>query len=1304
MPGPAESSGSSNPFFSQQVLPACDKLVRSVRPQLRSTEVSGALVDLGNLLDPVASLSLSHAAYILHQVFIAREALIHHFSSSSSSDDNPYQAFPDSVIRGIARVTRLLVTLCPTLLKDPEVFTEVSQPLLLSLPKEGYTNALEIIQCLRSILPIPESSLDAFLHPLDPPSISSSFQHSITEESRLQVHMLLQPHLASSSSFQISLAFWVSRLGPFLAPSAPPKVIVCTAHTIAALLLFLGPMSIDRITLFFPFLASTLATAIVKTSPSGPGGRVPALTSLLNVLGALLEMVLSDMTTFDLARQEEQERQQRSGEQGDQRGDDLDSLLASLASSPTREDGSTSSSSQSSSNQKREGSPPAQSSIVRDLKWFNEVTARVHQLLCPVLSVSFIGQPDSRIRLPSLSLVHLCIARCAKSLRISLPQLVNVCLLATQDSNGEVRSLAWRIMAEEIRPRPEFLPLRLSLCQGLYDAIIDLPKAILGRERSKPLSSSFSSSMSPMELAKHITGIISALGEANGTMSEDVALAWPHALEHLPYALELGEEDKGPGLAGNLMVEMQDSNTSFGSSGPPARLGVPGTVFGQEIRFRWMDEATALCVGQAIEACSRSGATGPILSATIEALRSPQIIDSTLQGGCIWLSLCIIRGGLKGKWSPEKRDQGSGVTLSLYPILALSSQSSFPPSSSSLFPSGEISTWIAEEPEGSLGWEEVLGYTRAFLRECALLPNLTLPTSQTGAKALVAHRRESGLPPLPEDIALNPERNALVVSLTLLVMGELSAILGEMDPQGFLEEDLPPLLHPLLRSLGDTGCWGVQEGARRALRMVTLAAGYGEEPRSLLLDHVDYVMDEGSQRLIELRHDPSVTWMLEAVMGVAGPKVLPYIGDILEDILDALSRYRSSQYLRSRLVQLLSSLVDGVIRPGLEEELGLDNEGDDEMTRPRIKEKLGMKRRVVESIIQAISPSTPMKTRENEEREEEMMRVHEEGMGKEDEDAAIPRMIQSTPGTEEIGRYFLEKAWKNENGEEGEEEEEEEGGTAKEEKHTREEEESLPPLSRSARYAMNILQAMQHHLSAEDPNLRILALRTLSRAMGAFGGLRKPEWDAVLLPMAHETWTLLLPRLQEGESGGIWVRVEGYRLVGELCRVCGSFLWRRWEQDVWPGIRQALTKLEGPSGSRSVRMEGGGGDKALCKAMLQCVQHALGTLVKGKRLPAVSEEMALGIRPWLALGCSGSPEVVEGARKAMSALGQVDPDIVWVYLQGCGEEKDAGPTLHWEGHGPFSPQSLPLFLQEQRPFTSKDDSVVKGLLNDLTTY
>lgn len=115
-------------------------------------------------------------------------------------------------------------------------------------------------------------------------------------------------------------------------------------------------------------------------------------------------------------------------------------------------------------------------------------------------------------------------------------------------------------------------------------------------------------------------------------------------------------------------------------------------------------------------------------------------------------------------------------------------------------------------------------------------------------------------------------------------------------------------LYPVVHHLGDPSPQ-VQSHAIITLNNITTACEYSSA-KELLLDNVDYMINAISLKLNIFDLSPQAPVVLNMMLKLVGPRLVPFLDDLVESIFDMLDGYHENQQLCEDLFSVLSTVVD----------------------------------------------------------------------------------------------------------------------------------------------------------------------------------------------------------------------------------------------------------------------------------------------------------------------------------------------------------------------------------------------------------
>ncbi|KAK9900514.1 hypothetical protein P389DRAFT_13743 [Cystobasidium minutum MCA 4210] len=475
----------------------------------------------------------------------------------------------------------------------------------------------------------------------------------------------------------------------------------------------------------------------------------------------------------------------------------------------------------------------------------------------------------------------------------------------------------------------------------------------------------------------------------------------------------------------------------------------------------------------------------------------------------------------------------------------------------------------------------------------------------------------------------------------------LLAVSAQLLRQDF-QRHMMHVLYPLLRALcpsSESRLGLLQAHAYCTLHRISTSMGY-ETPSKMLVSNVDYILNSisahlrGTTTLSTGALDPLAPSVLVSVIELAGEDILPYLGDAVDEIFDALDRWHAYDLLVSELLRVLDRLVNIC---QVEEPTASD-------------EQEARGRAIAEVQKMQPNPETDLDSFEQwfKTRNNDRLRF------KSETEKNLPDNLDDLP--ERNPRQPFAELTKDPAAE-GEEHEGSEGDQAADQP---EKEEKEVPLTKSQALVLAILRKSLYFLSHSSAFLRarVIALITSSIPILA-------DRTSDFLPEIHRFWPYILARLDDGfERSPAFVLLEVMRLLIALMKYRGDFMNSRILKDVMPRLR---TLVQRHNFQPSTKNQFTNAYRTL-KAIIELVTVAL------RDVPGVSGQdlwtVAVLFRPFLST--SIDPEIRKEAHALYQALGQLDSDLVWLALaSGLGQVGDLS-VLAVPGWRPDEPEVLRL--------------------------
>lgn len=342
--------------------------------------------------------------------------------------------------------------------------------------------------------------------------------------------------------------------------------------------------------------------------------------------------------------------------------------------------------------------------------------------------------------------------------------------------------------------------------------------------------------------------------------------------------------------------------------------------------------------------------------------------------------------------------------------------------------------------------------------------------------------------------------------------------------------ELIDVLYPIATFMG-SAVPQLREHAVVALNNIATACGY-PNVADLVIDNVDYMLNSISLKLNTFDISPASTQVLKMMIKLTGPKLVPFLGDVVDAIFAALDNYHGYALFVENLFDVLAEVV---VQGSKSNILLLEDE-----SRP----KLDHRKRGPEPVpLQEI---------------EDFL----------DRRQARKRRRDAGDDSEQLEIHYPKKPWKesetddNKEGEDGEESDEEPS-----------QEVEKKPLPKTPTFTLltRITDLTQHYLTSPTPALRKSLLDLLAIVCPALS----PEEDT-FLPLVNAIWPVLLARLYDSEP---FVVTAACRALAALFASAGDFLSSRVKTEWWDGLGKwcAKTKTNYQNHSRKAGGSGGSG-------------------------------------------------------------------------------------------------------------------------------
>lgn len=340
--------------------------------------------------------------------------------------------------------------------------------------------------------------------------------------------------------------------------------------------------------------------------------------------------------------------------------------------------------------------------------------------------------------------------------------------------------------------------------------------------------------------------------------------------------------------------------------------------------------------------------------------------------------------------------------------------------------------------------------------------------------------------------------------------------------------ELIDVLYPIATFMG-SDVPQLREHAVVALNSIATACGYSNVA-DLVIDNVDYMLNSISLRLNTFDISPASTQVLKMMINLTGPKLVPFLGDVVDSLFAALDNYHGYPVFVENLFNVLGEVV---VQGSKSNILLLEDE-----SRPRLDHR---KRRPEPVELQEI---------------EELL----------DRRQARKRRLDMGDDSEQLEIHHPKKPWK-----EAEADDTKEGDEGEESDEEPSQEAEKKPLPKTTTYTLltRITDLTQHYLTSPTPSLRKSLLDLLAIVCPALS----PEEDA-FLPIVNAVWPVLLARLYDSEP---FVVTAACRALSALFSSAGDFLSSRIKTEWWDGLGRWCAKTK--TNYQGHRKTGGSGGK-----------------------------------------------------------------------------------------------------------------------------
>ena len=330
---------------------------------------------------------------------------------------------------------------------------------------------------------------------------------------------------------------------------------------------------------------------------------------------------------------------------------------------------------------------------------------------------------------------------------------------------------------------------------------------------------------------------------------------------------------------------------------------------------------------------------------------------------------------------------------------------------------------------------------------------------------------------------------------------EVLALRSCQQKQDFRPE-LVDALYPVVERLGSEAVL-LREHALTSLDIIAIACNY-QRSSDLVIHNVDYLVNSVALKFNTFDISPQTPHVILMMIKLCGPKLIPYLDDLIESIFSALASFHGYP----RLVESLFSALDAIVDEG--------RKGD---ALPSIKDSVK-----ADSWTTLRSPTTISQVA-NILKQQFQRRSNSQDTFPD----AVALAQKYFTGTDDENGDYLEHLQPS---------------------NAAERASQLP--SKTDVTVQSIVRIGQHYLTHESPKIRRQLLRLTATGCGI---LSRNEDE--LFPLVNEIWPVVVKRLYDDEP---FVRIAACETVSDMFRYAGDFVASRVDNE-WPDIRSLYQRV-----------------------------------------------------------------------------------------------------------------------------------------------
>lgn len=342
---------------------------------------------------------------------------------------------------------------------------------------------------------------------------------------------------------------------------------------------------------------------------------------------------------------------------------------------------------------------------------------------------------------------------------------------------------------------------------------------------------------------------------------------------------------------------------------------------------------------------------------------------------------------------------------------------------------------------------------------------------------------------------------------------EVTAFAASRLGQSFRPE-LIDVLYPISTFLGSSHP-ELRDRAITTLNSLAASCGY-RHVSELIIDNVDYMVNSVSLRLNQFDISPASTKVLTMMIRLTGPKLLPFLDDVVAGIFAALDNYHGYTAFVESLFGVLSEVVEQGVKPG---RLLIENG----QAKPVDHRKRPLESSGIDDTLSFLDKRA--KRKKDLEEEEEVY---------------------------EVIRGHPQNAWKSAKEELDAIDARNDGADEPEDLPPHNDEVAIPKTP-TFELLTKITSLTQYYLTSPTPTLRKRLLDLLSKVSSALA-----QDENAFLPLVNDVWPVIISRLHDTEP---YVVIAACGTLGALCESAGDFLSSRVKTQWWEGLGNWCVKV-----------------------------------------------------------------------------------------------------------------------------------------------